>query len=337
MDSLIIRKLLPEIRILEEHLNKYIFADERKLYPYSNAYVQYFERGNSLLQELKERDGAIFKNIKAIPSPMPVKMNEYDSDEYLEKDTFRPLLENVERCLTLINANLPIKSPRQTESNSGSALYAFISYHNSDKLIAGQFKEAFELLGIDAFLAHEDITVSVEWAQKILAEIAKANLFVCILTERYQKSDWCMQESGIAAFVGNMTVMPFSLDGTIPQGFIAKYQAVKPGDTILKNDIIPGLIMHDFNMGIAMAINTIKESGSFRRAEMNFELVLPHLGELSDTHAKTLLLVCRENAQVHHASLCANKYIPQILEKHGHLLEKADYSFLSDIVDQYKT
>jgi len=334
MNILVLQKLLPEIKILEEHLNKYIFTDERQLYPYSDAYVQYFERGNSLLEELKDIEGTIFKSIKAIPSPIPVKMNDLDSAEYLEKDTFRPLLENVERCLTLINANLTIKSPRLT--NPGRALYAFISYHNSDKIMAGKFKEALDLLGIDAFLAHEDITVSVEWAQKILTEISKADMFVCILSERYQKSDWCMQESGIAAFIANMTVIPFSLDGTIPQGFIAKYQAVKPGDTILKNDIIPGLIKHDFDMGIAMAINTIKESGSFRRAEMNFELVLPHLGELSDTHAKALLLACRENAQVHHASICANKYIPQILKKHGHLLEKMDYSFLNDIVDQYK-
>lgn len=103
-------------------------------------------------------------------------------------------------------------------------LLAFLSYQTDDKTVAGQVKSVLASVGISAFLAHEDIAVSEEWALGILQEINRADLFIALLSMNYFRSTWCIQESGIAAFRQQMTVIPLSLDGTIPQGFISIYR-----------------------------------------------------------------------------------------------------------------
>src|SRR6266496_4138213 len=78
--------------------------------------------------------------------------------------------------------------------------------------------------GVQCFMAHEHIEVSVEWRNEILRQLGLADLFVPILSQQYYTSIWCKQESGIAAFRG-MTLIPLSLDGSIPQGFIGHVQS----------------------------------------------------------------------------------------------------------------
>jgi len=103
---------------------------------------------------------------------------------------------------------------------------AFLSYQTGDKLVAGRVGKLFERLSITVFMAHEDIGVSEEWRLQILKEHGSADLFVPILSECYFPSVWCTQESGIAAF-RDMTMMPLSIDGTIPLGFIGHIQSTK--------------------------------------------------------------------------------------------------------------
>ena len=106
--------------------------------------------------------------------------------------------------------------------------YAFISYQTKDKWVAGKLKKILGEYGIDTFLAHEDINVSEEWRVKILEELTKADIFICILSKNFLQSFWCLQESGIAAFRSDLTVIPISIDGTIPVGFIGNIQSYSP-------------------------------------------------------------------------------------------------------------
>jgi hypothetical protein len=75
-------------------------------------------------------------------------------------------------------------------------------------------------------MAHQHIEVSEEWRLEILKQLAAADLFIAILSANYYASIWCKQESGIAAFRG-MTVIPLSIDDSIPQGFIAHIQSTR--------------------------------------------------------------------------------------------------------------
>ncbi len=76
-------------------------------------------------------------------------------------------------------------------------------------------------------MAHEHIQVSEEWRLRILKELTVCDIFICILSQAYLASPWCVQESGISAIRDGMTIIPLSLDGTIPPGFISNIQATK--------------------------------------------------------------------------------------------------------------
>jgi len=215
-------------------------------------------------------------------------------------------------------------------------LYAFISYQTEDKHVAGRIKDILDSIGIVSFLAHEDINVSEEWRLKILEELEKTNIFISLLSQHYYTSPWCVQESGIAAFRNDMTIIPLSIDGSIPQGFVSNIQSTKINpDQVKITDLIPGLVKHDFKKGTDEIIKIIGGSMSFRIAEANFQLIFPYLGSLSDEQMRTLLEKAAENGQVHHATLCAKEYIPPILETHGHLLSQEKREILAGICEQY--
>ena len=214
--------------------------------------------------------------------------------------------------------------------------YAFLSYQTADKAVAGQVKRILAEAKVEAFLAHEDIDVSVEWRLKILEEIGKANIFICLLSAAYMKSPWCVQESGIAAFRTGITVVPLSIDGTTPTGFVSSYQAARVDpNKIALHDLLPAFLKHDFAFGIEIIIELIGRSAGYRTAEENFRLVLPHVPKMSDAQVKLLLQRSAENGQVHHASLCANDYLPPLLKSHGRLLSPKTRALLKKVCAQY--
>ena len=104
-------------------------------------------------------------------------------------------------------------------------MYAFLSYQTAERAIAGRVQALLDGLGVRSFMAHEDIDISEEWRLTILAELQKADLFVPLLSAAYLGSVWCVQESGIAAQRDGLTVIPLSLDGTTPPGFIGHIQS----------------------------------------------------------------------------------------------------------------
>lgn len=217
-------------------------------------------------------------------------------------------------------------------------MYAFISYQTADKIIAGKIKILLAEVGIPSFMAHEDINVSEEWRLKILEEIGKADLFVSLWSKNYYSSLWCIQESGIACFRSGMTAIPLSIDGSIPQGFSGNIQSTKiDPDNVYLRDLLPGIIKADFNLGIKLIFKLIAGSRSFRSAEYDFQQLLPYVNALSPQQGKEILEIAIKNDQVHHASLCASDYLPQIMGKHGHLLSKENYDFLTPILERYAT
>lgn len=214
--------------------------------------------------------------------------------------------------------------------------YAFLSYQTADKRSAGRVKRVLHDLGVKSFLAHEDIDISEEWRVKILEEIGKADMFICLLSKNYFDSVWCVQESGIAASLAGVSIVPLSLDGTIPSGFIAHVQSARvDADDISIYTLMPALLKHDFPLAIEYLIKQVAMARSFRGAEADFADILPHVPRMSDDQIRQLLESAAANDQVHHASLCARDYIPPLLKSHGRLLKKKTLSFLKKICAQY--
>jgi len=215
-------------------------------------------------------------------------------------------------------------------------MYAFLSYQTADKNVARDIQKVLDDVGISAFLAHEDIQVSHEWRETILKEIRKADIFVPILSKIYYTSPWCVQESGMAAFRKGMCILPLSLDGSIPQGFIAHIQSTRiDGDNIQLASLCPGLAKKDIGFVINMLSNIIGQSGSFRVAEYNFESILPYLNKATPKQIVNLLNIAAKNGQVLHASLCASKYLPPLVKSHGHLLDQETRTYIDRVLNQY--
>jgi hypothetical protein len=212
---------------------------------------------------------------------------------------------------------------------------AFMSYQTADKEIAARVAAILKEFECTAFMAHEHIEVSGEWRLEILREIEAADLFVPILSANYYNSIWCKQESGIAAF-RKMTIIPLSTDGAIPQGFIAHIQSTKidPAAPTYR-DLLPGVARHDVSFAIDKLVAKIGNSGSFRSAEGNFELILPYIGKASRKQVVDLLNVSTNNGQVCHANLCATRYLPPLVKSHGQFMDKEKLEELEGVLAKY--
>lgn len=213
---------------------------------------------------------------------------------------------------------------------------AFISYHHSERAVAGRLQRLLADCDVEAFMAHQDISVSEEWRGTILRELGNADIFIALISRDYDSSPWCVQEAGIAVY-RQMPMIQFSLDSTIPAGFAASFQAARidPADLSLEH-LIPGLMRGMPPIGAGIVIELIRRSGTFRRAESNFRSILPYADRLSEDQMRDLLMAARENNQIHHATLCAQEYLPPLLAEHGGLIDEEDLQFLLDVCAKYE-
>lgn len=180
---------------------------------------------------------------------------------------------------------------------------AFLSYHHSERHVAARVSDVLRALDIDTFMAHEDIAVSYEWHDAILKALSDADIFVAILSAAYVNSAYCLQESGIAVFrKPTLTIVPLSIDGTIPPGFMNRVQA-KPIDpaNVSEAVVLAGVAKHDIGFAIERLTRLLARSGSFFVAENNFERLSPFLRGLDPLLATKILRASNENDQVWYA------------------------------------
>ena len=91
-------------------------------------------------------------------------------------------------------------------------------------------KFVLEEVGIDAFLAHEDLETSDEWQQRIASELRRCDIFVPLLSKNFVKSEWAPQEAGfIALSRPEVIIAPLSIDETTPFGFFSNIQSSRIG------------------------------------------------------------------------------------------------------------
>lgn len=212
----------------------------------------------------------------------------------------------------------------------------FISYSVKDKEFAGKIKNILNYVGLESFLAHEDIDVSHEWADKILEEINQSSIFICLLSSNFLDSEYCLQETGIAASRHGVCIIPLSLDGSIPPGFLKKIQSSKIDPEHPKiEDLLPAFIKYDKKLANRVLIETIKSASNYRSAESYCQLIKPILDELSDNEAAVLLEACEENGQVYDAVGCAQTFFPLLRQKFKHLIGAETDRFFVKKISQY--
>lgn len=105
---------------------------------------------------------------------------------------------------------------------SGDNLRLFASHLAKHKAVVGQVREELARFGVEAFVAHDSIEPSKEWAQVIENALAECDAMIVFLHEGFKESIWCDQEVGWA--LGRQRpVLPLNY-GLHPYGFLGKYQ-----------------------------------------------------------------------------------------------------------------
>ena len=199
----------------------------------------------------------------------------------------------------------------------------FLSYSTLDKDIAGRLKILLGALGMQCFLAHEDIAPSAEWESKIVEQLRTCDAFVPILTTNFPKSDWTDQETGAAIGLGKM-ILPLKI-GIDPYGFIAKYQALKVGVNVASSAIrrIVTTLEHDTRLGkkvrVAVIVNFL-ESNTFKDAAASSERLLWFDSYEQDELTSILKGSCRNN-QIYD-SFGAAKHLEALISKNKDKIPK---------------
>ena len=105
------------------------------------------------------------------------------------------------------------------------AIKIFLSHSDKDKKIASELKSKLSKYGLSIFLAHDDIDGGSDWVSKLYEEIENSKIFIMLLSKNYHSSNYTEQEAGIALNRGK-TILPISIDGTKPYGFVSSKQAI---------------------------------------------------------------------------------------------------------------
>lgn len=220
--------------------------------------------------------------------------------------------------------------------HSHSQNIIFISYAAKDKAVAGRLKKVLDSFGLPSFLAHEDIEVSDIWQTKILEEIVTCKIFICLLSKNFVESHFCLQETGIAASRKNVNIIPLSLDGQIPTGFIQKFQSTKINpDLPAIGDVMPALLLNSRNIGIDLALKLLLKIRGYRAAEELCALLMPYFRFLNKDQIKKLILACKTNEQVYDARQCASNFLPLLMKEFANEIDEDTKNFFVSQIIRY--
>jgi hypothetical protein len=206
---------------------------------------------------------------------------------------------------------------------------AFISYSTKDKRFGAEVKSVFDEMGIESFLAHDDLLVSEEWKTRIHSELKSCKIFVPLLSTAFKESDWCSQETGIIVNKRGVLVIPLSLDGTNPYGFISHIQGHHVRDGKIDRNILfvavgkkwPGVI-------IEALLRPMERVHSYRQAEDTVAPLVSYFRHFTEEQANKFAELSVKNGQIWSASLCVTKYLPEFLKTNKSRIKQPLYRAL---------
>ena len=196
---------------------------------------------------------------------------------------------------------------------------AFVSYSHVDREFGRQAKTVLGEVGIDAFLAHEDLDTSEQWQERILSELRRCDLFVPLLSKNFLKSEWAPQEAGfIASRLSEVVIAPLSIDGTTPSGFLSHIQSSRIQDDRITRELLVEPLARRFPRKILPGLIRIAgEAGSFRSAEQTMRPLVPYFSIFTAEEAQALAEASVCNGQIWSASLCRDRYLPEFFRVKG--------------------
>jgi hypothetical protein len=106
------------------------------------------------------------------------------------------------------------------------AVRIFVSLIAVRKAEAHELAEVLQAIGYSCFVAHDQIRPSRSWLREIERALRSCDLLIAYVTPKFADSEWTDQEVGWA-LGRDLVVIPVSVDGEMPKGFLGTYQAVR--------------------------------------------------------------------------------------------------------------
>src|SRR5437016_6305878 len=154
-------------------------------------------------------------------------------------------------------------------------LRGFLSYSNADRKLAAAVKAYVAQLGVDCFMAHDDLVVSDAWKECIKDELQRMEVFIALLSKAFKVSDWAPQELGFAVARSDVPIIPLSIDGTVPFGFIGHLQGKKLSEPITDSLFVAPLRRRYPRHLTPALIARMARARSFRQAEALMDPLRP--------------------------------------------------------------
>ena len=163
-----------------------------------------------------------------------------------------------------------------------------------------------------------------------MQELNECQIFIPLLSKNFKESEWCGQEIGNVVNSHTVAIVPFSLDGTVPYGFISKFQ----GQPFARGEIITDRIIDAITINfpkevVDILMRTMEPIKSFRYAESVLKRFKPYFHLFTPEQADKFANISLQNGQIWDAGECRITYLPEFLEKNKDKLEKSLHEALT--------
>lgn len=148
---------------------------------------------------------------------------DFNKDKYL----FEQLAESSNDSILKLNSSLFEEFTAAIQTNwEPNRFHLFLSHSSKDKIYLSSLKNDLQKLGIEGFLAHEDIDPSEEWLKEIETRLDTADATAAIITDNFRESKWTDHEIGYA-ICRRQLIVPVMFEKNIPYGLMSKFQGLR--------------------------------------------------------------------------------------------------------------
>jgi TIR domain len=167
----------------------------------THGHALYLVIPESLFPAATKKRDEIQQQIRSDLNDLHHFQNEHIAEVFLEMDVVEDRDWRQESGL-LISTTRTATPDSTTRIWGSDGFRLFLSHKSEVKKQTADLKNNLSLLGISAFVAHEDIRATRAWLEEIENALLSMDAFVALMTEEFHDSHWTDQEVGFALAPG---------------------------------------------------------------------------------------------------------------------------------------
>ena len=211
----------------------------------------------------------------------------------------------------------------------GTGLRVLLSHSHVDKASASELKAQLDLLGVQSFVAHEDIEPTRQWLDEMRIALDSMHILVALVTEEFKLSKWTDQEVGYAV-ASRAAVIPVGL-GLTPYGFMSSVQALRGSES--QADWAKAIVKFAFEQptlavaGFRSFLSALDDCPRYEVADTLRDEILPLVDKWTPKREQRFAKHYNCNAQVYEAARYGGSMFIEELNRRakGHFSLKQNY------------